>query len=126
MTLASCDDGSSHPFQYARVLGIYHANVVYVGPRMLDYRPRRVEFLRVRWYCTIDSARPGQAVRKLDRVQFMPVVDNDAFGFVNPSDVVRGCHIIPAFASGKLHVDGKGLSHCTQDSSDWVTYYINR
>jgi hypothetical protein len=28
-----------HPFRYARVLGIYHANVVYVGPGMVNYQP---------------------------------------------------------------------------------------
>jgi len=26
-------------FRYAQVLGIYHANVIYVGPGMLDYEP---------------------------------------------------------------------------------------
>jgi hypothetical protein len=38
---------SPHPFRYARVLGIYHANIVYVGPGMLNYQTHRFEFLWV-------------------------------------------------------------------------------
>ncbi|KIM91270.1 hypothetical protein PILCRDRAFT_1439 [Piloderma croceum F 1598] len=51
---------------------------------------------------------------------------DDAFGFLDPSDVLRGSHIVPAFAKGKLHPDGKGLLHLAQDSSDWIEYYVNR
>ena len=42
-----------HRFLYARVLGIYHANVIYTGPQSTDYRPLRMEFLWVRWYTWI-------------------------------------------------------------------------
>ncbi|KAF9465527.1 hypothetical protein BDZ94DRAFT_1345938 [Collybia nuda] len=34
-----------HPFVYARVLGIYHANVIYVGSGMVKYTPSRMDFL---------------------------------------------------------------------------------
>jgi hypothetical protein len=46
------------------------------------------------------------------------MAEDEAFGFLNPSDVLRGSHVVPAFAKGKLHPDGKGLSHLAQDSSD--------
>lgn len=39
-----------HPYWYAHVIGIYHANVVYIGKGNSDYRPRRFDFLWVRWY----------------------------------------------------------------------------
>src|SRR5215475_6127340 len=48
-TNASCS-APPHWFRYARVLGIYHANIVYAGHGRLDYQPHRVEFLWVRWY----------------------------------------------------------------------------
>jgi hypothetical protein len=115
-----------HPFRYAQVLGIYHANVVYVGPGMLDYQPRRIEFLWVRWYQNVGLERTGWNGRKLDRIQFPPVSSDDAFGFIDPSDVLRTCHVIPAFARGKRYWDGKGLSCCAQDSSEWAEYYVNR
>lgn len=119
------DSTTSHPFKYAQVLGIYHTNVVYVGPGMVDYQPRRMEFLWVRWYEST-GMRAGWRNHRLDRIRFPPMSTDDAFGFVDPTDVLRACHIIPAFAKGRLHVDGVGLSWCTQDSSDWVEYYVNR
>jgi hypothetical protein len=36
-----------HPFWYARVLGIYHTNVIYTGEGNADFLPRRLEFLWV-------------------------------------------------------------------------------
>jgi hypothetical protein len=124
---SDCDDSAvDHPFRYGRVLGVYHVNVVYTGPGMLNYEPHRFEFLWVRWYRTVDAFRTGWDARKLDRLQFARMAEDDAFGFVDPSDILRSCHIIPAFASGRLHADGKGLSHCARDSSDWVAYYVNR
>ena len=34
----------------------------------------------------------------------------DAFGFVDPADVLRSCHLIPAFADGRQHLDGATVS----------------
>lgn len=118
-------ENDTHPYRYARVLGIYHANVVYNGPGMITYQPRRMETLWVRWYDRLEVPS-GWDARRLDRIQFTPMNDDNAFGFVDPSDILRGCHIIPAFRYGKRHLDGKGLSTCAQDSSDWVSYYVNR
>ena len=117
---------SSHPFCYAQVLGIYHVNVFYIGPGMKSYEPIRMEFLWVRWFRRVESSKAGWGAYRLDQIQFPPMVEDEAFGFVDPLDVMRGCHIIPAFASGKRYTDGMGLSFCAQDSSDWVAYYVNR
>jgi hypothetical protein len=129
MVLASSSEENesmlADKFRYARVLGIYHANVVYVGPGMLDYRPRRVEFLWVRWYENVEM-RSGWDARKLDQLRFPSAINGDSYGFIDPNDVLRSCHIVPVFAKGRLHADGKGLSRCAQDGSDWVRYYINR
>jgi hypothetical protein len=111
----------AHRFRYARVLGVYHANVVYVGLGMVDYQPRRMEFLWVRWYR--HSIVGGWASRRLDCFHFPSVTQQDSFGFIDPSDVLRACHMIPAFAQEPLHLDGIGMSPLARDSSDWVTYY---
>lgn len=125
MVLAHSDHGDF--FCYGRVLAICHVEAVYVGPGMEGYRPHRVEFLWVRWYRHTGQASEGDwSARKLNCIQFMPMNMDDAFGFIDPSEVLRGCHIVPKFAKGKLHVDGKGLSHCARDQSDWVEYYVNR
>jgi hypothetical protein len=92
---------------------------------MVNYQPIRMEFLWVRWYELMETGN-GWESRKLDRVRFPSVNEDDAFGFVDPLDVLRSCHIIPAFAWGKLRQDGMGLSRPARDSSDWVAYYVNR
>lgn len=116
---------SSHPFRYARALGVYHANIIYVGQGMVDYQPRRMEFLWVRWYRTTGS-NSGWEDETLDRVQFLPMADDNAFDFIDPFDVLRGCHIVPRFSNGRTHLDGKGLSRCARDTSDFLQYYVNR
>ena len=56
MLLASTDnDSEDHQFIYARVLGIFHVNVIYTGPGMIDYHAHRMEFLWVRWYDNLDD-----------------------------------------------------------------------
>jgi len=120
------DTSSDHHFLYARVLGIYHVNVIYTGEGMLDYDARRVEFLWVRWFDYDGSRCIRWDDLKLDRIFFPPMATESAFGFVDPRDVLRSCHVIPAFASGKVHVDGVGLSHVAKDEQDWTRYYINR
>jgi hypothetical protein len=39
-----------HPFWYTCVLGVYHANVIYIGEGNVNYLPCQLEFLWVRWY----------------------------------------------------------------------------
>ena len=119
------DSHSRHPYIYARVLGIFHVNATYVGPGTVNYRSRRIDVLWVRWYQYVkDSA--GWGTEALDRVCFPPMTDEHAFGFIDPDDVLRGCHIVPQFSCGLRYPDGTGISHCAQDASDWQFYYVNR
>ena len=114
-----------HPFLYARVLGIYHANVVYTGDGVQSYQARRFEFLWVQWY-----QYQGQNVRwcdlKLDVLAFPPLSSEGAFGFVDPGNIIRACHVIPAFSNGKRYRGEVDLSRCANDSRDWSRYYVNR
>lgn len=130
MVLAGSDNKltpTTHPYLYAKVLGTYHVNIVYVGPgTVVDYTPTQMEFLWVRWYQIMEGGHGGWAARKLDRVKFMPIGSPDAFGFVDPTNILRSCHMVPVFARGKFHEDGKGLSSSTGDSNDWAEYYVNR
>jgi hypothetical protein len=122
--LVNADPALNHPFKYARLIGIYHTNIIYVGHGTPDYKPRRMEFLWVRWYRNVDASETSWEARKLDRISFLPLTDPDAFGFVDPSEVLRGCHVTPAFSKGRLHNDGKGTSRCARDHLDWAQYYI--
>jgi hypothetical protein len=120
------DPSNSHHFLYARVLGAYHANVIYTGPGMRSYGAHRLDFLWVRWFEVIDSASSGWSVSRLDSIRFPPMNRKDSFGFVDPKDVLRGCHILPAFAKGKRQANGVGISRCAKDSKDYNYYYVGR
>lgn len=126
MLLATDGQGASgHPFCYARVLGIYHANTIYIGSGSRDYQARRLDFLWVRWYVVV-NAPSGWRHQALDTLQFTPMAGEDGFGFIDPADVLRGCHLIPVFDKGRLHPDGVALSHYARDADDWKEYYVNR
>lgn len=124
IVMADEESSKRHPFMYARVLGIYHVNVTYIGPGMVDHRPVRLEFLWVRWF---ELQEEGDWSRsKLDKVFFPPMANDSSFGFIDPEDVIRGCHIIPCFSEGRCYADATGLSQCAGDSDDWSSYYVNR
>jgi hypothetical protein len=120
------DTSYCHHFLYARVLGVYHANVIYTGPGMLDYNARRLDFLWVRWYELMDPVLPEHSSPILDSLRFPPINSNDAFSFVDPSTVLRGCHIMPNFAKGRRQTNGVGVSRCAKDVGDYNCYYIGR
>ena len=88
---------TAHPYWYARVIGIFHANV----RRSAEVQHDRMEFLWVRWLRRDDTFRAGFSARRLHRVAFDDEREPGAFGFVNPADVIRGVHVIPAFAHGR-------------------------
>lgn len=114
------NDPHPHPFRYARVLGIYHADVIHPG----NLRGERMDFLWVRWFSYDTSYASGWATRKLDRVKFRSSVDG-AFGFLDPDLVIRGCHIIPAFAHGRTQAL-LGPSNFRDEEGDWKYHYIGR
>ncbi|EGO18986.1 hypothetical protein SERLADRAFT_443529 [Serpula lacrymans var. lacrymans S7.9] len=128
MMLSDRTIDSGHLFLYARVLGIYHANVIYAGPGSYDYQAHRMEFLWVRWYEPLrdSDCNTGWHRRQLDSFQFLPTDHQDAFGFVDPADILRICHVIPRFSEGPLHPHRIGTSLSAKDSADWKTYYVNR
>ncbi len=109
---------SGHPYAYARILGVFHAEVA-----VKDASPRAsthtMEFLWVRWYQFNETHRGGFTARRLHRLSFIPEEDPNAYGFLDPDDVIRAIHLIPAFAHGTI-----------DETSDytpivWKYYYIN-
>ncbi len=92
MLLAGDASSSScpHRFLYARVLGIYHTNVIYAGPVARDHEPRRIDFLWVRWFEVVDPLSSGWSKARLDLVRFPPMHQTSSFDFVDPREVLRG------------------------------------
>ena len=107
---------SGHPFAYARVLGIFHCDVVHLLPGKAP-TSHAVEFLYVHWYCRDLTYEAGFKQRRLHRLELMPQDHPSACGFLDPNDVVRGAHIIPAFFYGAS--DAAGLT------DKWRYFYVN-
>jgi hypothetical protein len=115
----------SHPYWYARVLGIYHMEVWLTSG---DQRVKRhLEVLWVRWLAVIQSYRSGSKHARLPKIGFVEESDHDAFGFLDPGQIIRGAHLIPAFAAGRgvsslRH--GKSLARPGGQLDDWEEYYV--
>jgi hypothetical protein len=57
-----------------------------------------MEFLFVRWFTT-DLGKPNQGGWESKQLYQVRFVDGDdgAFGFLDPQEIIRGVHLIPAF-----------------------------
>jgi hypothetical protein len=116
-----------HPYWYARVIGIFHAQVLHVGPQSKSSELQRMEFLFVRWFGNDMDYSAGWKTKKLHRLGFISE-DRNPFGFLDPMHVVRGVHIIPAFAHGQT-CDVLGPSKIARPfnstDDDWQYFYVN-
>ncbi|EFI26951.1 ubiquitin and ribosomal protein S27a [Coprinopsis cinerea okayama7 len=97
--------------------------VQFVGGGNMDFKPERLDFLFVRWYSWngADLDHNGG----LDELSFPPLTDPDAFGFVNPEDVIRACHILPRISIGHVS-NAEDISMIAKDSQDYPSYVVNR
>ncbi|KAF9468095.1 hypothetical protein BDZ94DRAFT_1287378 [Collybia nuda] len=111
MVLSPETEQNAHPFWYARVLGVFHTKVLHTGPNSHNRSIQNMEFLWVRW------------------IGFVPEADESpAFGFLDPSLVLRGCHLVPAFGAGRtpdlLKTVSPTAARPLGETDDWVNYYV--
>ena len=111
------------PWLYVHVVAIYHLLVF----TPTDTEPKRLELLWVRWMQRDSSQLQGPNASNYTRVSFTPDsgVPGEAFGFVDPSHVIRGCHLIPAFDHQRTR-DRLGPSITRDAKGDWRAFYANR
>lgn len=126
---AENDNEDPHPYWYAHILGIYHADIRYLGPNSaISREPQRMEFLFVRWFGRDFTPQPGWKTKRLIRLGFVPGNDEIAFGFINPTQVIRSVHLIPAFAWGRTtkYIPEKSVIACglKEPDDDWQLYYV--
>lgn len=128
MVNSADEKAGAHPFWYARVLGVFHADVMHTGLEAKNRSVQHMEFLWVRWFDILPKYRSGSAVAKLPRIGFVPDTHSGAFGFLDPSRVLRGCHLVPAFAEGRttelLHTILPTAARHPDEKSDWKNYYV--
>jgi hypothetical protein len=124
MVLSSEDKSSleSHPFWYARVLRIFHVNV-YQSAVQGSKAKQRMDVCWVRWFGRDPEYSAGWNEARLDRVGFVPE-SPEAFGFLDPKDIIRACHLIPAFHH-KRTKDLLGPSKARENKGDYQYFYVN-
>jgi hypothetical protein len=121
------DSNSPETYWYARIIGIFHTYVVHTGPESVTSDPQRMDFLWVRWFGQAPNHRSGFRAKRLPRIGFVPSDDDGAFGFLDPQEVIRAVHLMPAFAHGKTtELLGPSVARQPKDGhADWQYYYVN-
>jgi hypothetical protein len=122
---------NAQPFWYARVIGIFHASVSSSHTGVVEKSLRRMDFLWVRWF-GVEPGRYRYGIRyaRLPKIGFVESTDPYAFTFLDPAQVIRGVHVIPAFSeerTSELLPTTKSIARVLnpEDDSDWVNFYIN-
>ena len=110
------DNGTKlHPYWYAKVLGIFHVNVRHLG-RM---ETERMDFLWVHWFGRNLDHEGGFATCRLHHIRLTDSKDFTSYRFLNPSDVLRAVHLIPAFKfSPNQTIQNANVSDSSGNSDD--------
>ncbi|KIJ51118.1 hypothetical protein M422DRAFT_245106, partial [Sphaerobolus stellatus SS14] len=129
------DDPSNvgyHPYWYARVVRIYHCLA-----RLREQAEfEEIHFLWIRWLGRSDiRVRAAINPNFLDQVGFVTQGDKtNMFGFIDPANIIRACHLIPGFHYGQADLlnpttegEIKSVGRNDRDSNlDYLHYYVNR
>ena len=120
--------GNQFPYRFGRIIGIFHAMVLFnAGPGSQVNEPQHMEFLFVRWFTADQGHCGGWKSKQLHCIKFVDD-DDDAFGFVDPQDVIHGVHLIPAFHYGQTSdlLSPSVIARPKSDNDeDWSYFYVN-
>ena len=87
-----------------------------------------MEFLWVCWFGHVPGHHFSMKAAQLPKVGFVPEEDDQAFGFLDPSLVVWGCHLKPSFFEGQtneLLSVTLMAAQLLRDILDWLAYSVN-
>ena len=128
MVLSQEMEPNAHPYWYAHIISIYHMLIWHAS----SPDPIAINFLFVCWYgLNLDrSSHFGWkmcCMPKIGFVQDHPDAGSQAFGFLNPAQVIHGVYLIPSFAEGDTgDLLGPSLAHLKHEGDlDWRCYYVN-
>lgn len=116
-------EDENEPWSYAKILAVYHITMRTAS----SPKPETLTVLWVRWMQRCAVGLTGPNSRKYTRVSFVPWsgTPGSTFDFIDPSHVIRACHLIPAFNDGRTH-DLLDPSVVRNPKGDWCAYYANR
>ena len=119
MLLSHEDEGDSyHPYWYACVLSIFHVNVRHSGPSSRTPHVQKIELLYVRWFGQDLAHAARWSACHLHCVRFLSADSPGVFKFIDPFDIIRSVHMIPAFAHRTIG------ERDNNDNKDWLYYYV--
>ncbi|KJA15203.1 hypothetical protein HYPSUDRAFT_194556 [Hypholoma sublateritium FD-334 SS-4] len=127
MTLPRIDpEEAIHPFEYARIIGVFHVDVVLNIPGATK-EPESYQVIWVRRYRIDPTYRAGFEHKRLYRLEFIPSSEDDAFGFLDPDEIIRGSHLIPGFHYGSTEdlLKGNTVAREEGELDDWRYLYVN-
>jgi hypothetical protein len=119
-----------HPYWYGRIIGVYHAKVIYTGPKSCSLEPQIMEFLWVCWmgWDPNNNYHDRWTVHQLPQIRFVHYEDEAAFGFLNPSLILQAVHLIPCFSLGRTKelLPQRSLYRLPNEKDeDWDMFYVN-
>lgn len=89
-----------------------------------------MQFLWIRWLGPEPGWRSGWKPLCLDRIGFVGAAKHSPnFGFLDPANVIRAAHLLPAFAYGRTRefLGPLLIRHLPEDDDDdWESFYVNR
>ena len=102
--LSHDDDSDRHPYWFARIIRLFHVVVRHSS----SINPIELDVVWVCWYGHDPDPKyqSGWKSCLLPRVGFVEYTEDDltrsspAFGFVDPTHIIWGVHLIPAFHHG--------------------------
>ena len=123
------DSADRHPYWYACIIGLFH--VVVRHPSSIN--PINLDVAQVCWYGKDpDSYQSGWKAHRLPRIGFVEYTEDGssspAFGFVDPTHIICGVHLIPAFHHGmtdELLPPSKSARLPSEGNLDFNFFYIN-
>ncbi|KAF7289692.1 hypothetical protein HMN09_01332300 [Mycena chlorophos] len=124
MTLAP-EGADGHPCSYYRIVGVWHCDVQY---REFGYlTPKKtICLLYARRFRLDKTFKGGFKRRRLHRIELVPERDDDAYTFLNPDEIIRESHVVPAYAHGALpRVFHETIGRKAGEFNDWKYYYVN-
>lgn len=116
--------GDVHPYEYSRILGIFRVKVVHPS---LGNKAQELDILWVRFYEFDERYQAGWEARRFYHVHFTNSANGDAFGFLDPQDVLRAAHLLPGFRYGRTQalLPSSLARWESEHDEDWTYYHVN-
>ncbi|PBK81610.1 hypothetical protein ARMGADRAFT_947896, partial [Armillaria gallica] len=100
-----------------------------VRPQSSGFWPHLMHFLWVRWLDDKLRWKSGRRQAHLPKIGFGLDTDDYAFGFLDPTMVIRGSHLLPDFVGGRTHEllqTVESTAACEdQEDDNWANYHVN-